>query len=125
MCVCLVRVLGSRGSVNKKDGAEISFGVHLQGQRERCVKERSTGDIILERDVLATAPHQEEAEVLRGFDVEHGQELEFPVGELPSKTPLWSVLRGPRFHDWGRGARVDCERARLRPAAGRFRPLPA
>ena len=72
-------------------------------------EERSAGDFQIEREVIVAAPKQEGAEVLRaapgvyigraegpavahhymlrGFDAEHGQDIEFRVGGLPINMP--------------------------------------
>lgn len=95
--------------------------VVVQGERELREEQRSSGDFILHRDVLAAAPHQEGAEVLRsvpgvyigrsegaavahsymlrGFDAEHGQDIEFRVGGLPINMP--SHIHGQGYADLG------------------------
>jgi iron complex outermembrane recepter protein len=100
---------------------EAPIEVTIQGDRSLRTESRSTGDFKIERDVLAAAPRQEGAEILRsapglyigrgegpavahrymlrGFDSEHGQDIEFRVGGLPINLP--SHLHGQGYADLG------------------------
>lgn len=93
--------------------------VIVQGKRELRTEDRSSSDFRVERDVLAAAPRQEGADVLRtapglyigrgegpamahnymlrGFDSEHGQDIEFRVGGLPINLP--SHIHGQGYSD--------------------------
>lgn len=93
--------------------------VVVKGERELRTEERSVSDFVVERDVLAAAPRKEGAEVLRsapgvyigrsegpavahtymlrGFDAEHGQDIEFVVGGLPINLP--SHIHGQGYAD--------------------------
>ena len=95
--------------------------VTVRGERNLRTEERSAGDFIIERDVLVSSPKQEGAEVLRaapgvyigraegpavahhymlrGFDAEHGQDIEFRVGGLPINMP--SHIHGQGYSDSG------------------------
>ncbi len=95
--------------------------VVVKGKRELREEQRSSSDFLLHRDVLAAAPHQEGADVLRaapgvyigrahgpavahnymlrGFDAEHGQDIEFRVGGLPINAP--SHIHGQGYADLG------------------------
>jgi TonB family protein len=95
--------------------------VTVRGERELRTEERSAGDFRIERDVIAASPRQEGAEVirsapglyigrgegpavahnymLRGFDAEHGQDIEFRVGGLPINLP--SHIHGQGYADLG------------------------
>jgi iron complex outermembrane recepter protein len=95
--------------------------VTVEGERELRREERSVSDFRLRRDVLEAAPSQEGADVLRrapgvymgrgegaaiahsymlrGFDAEHGQDIEFRVGGLPINLP--SHLHGQGYADLG------------------------
>lgn len=98
---------------------ETPIDVTVRGDREVRDEERSAGDFKVERDVLAAAPRQEGAEVLRaapgvyigraegpavahsymlrGFDAEHGQDIEFRVAGLPINMP--SHIHGQGYSD--------------------------
>lgn len=95
--------------------------VTVVGERERRTEVRAISDFRITRDVLAAAPRHEGAEVLRsapglyigrgegasvahsymlrGFDAEHGQDIEFRVGGLPINQP--SHLHGQGYADLG------------------------
>jgi iron complex outermembrane receptor protein len=95
--------------------------VTVVGERERRTETRSSSDFRVTRDVLSAAPRSEGAEVLRtapglyigrgegasvahsymlrGFDAEHGQDIEFKVGGLPINQP--SHLHGQGYADLG------------------------
>jgi len=95
--------------------------VTVRGEREVRTEDRSVSDFRIERDVLVAAPRQEGAEVLRsapgvyigraegpavahnymlrGFDAEHGQDIEFRVGGLPINMP--SHIHGQGYSDLG------------------------
>lgn len=99
--------------------AEAPIEVVVKGERELRREERSVSDFVVEKDVLAAAPRQEGAEVLRsapglyigrsegpavahsymlrGFDAEHGQDIEFVVGGLPINLP--SHIHGQGYAD--------------------------
>ena len=100
-------------------GTDTPIEVTVRGERELRTEQRSVSDYRIERDVLAAAPRQEGAEilraapglyigrgegaavahnyVLRGFDAEHGQDIEFRVGGLPINLP--SHLHGQGYTD--------------------------
>lgn len=109
-----------------KDNADPHFPsepleVTVHGERELRAEERSVSDFKIERDVLASAPRQEGAEILRtapgiyigrgegpaiahkymlrGFDADHGQDIEFRVGGLPINMP--SHIHGQGYSDLG------------------------
>ncbi len=93
--------------------------VTVRGERNLRTEERSAGDFRIEREVIVAAPKQEGAEVLRaapgvyigraegpavahhymlrGFDAEHGQDIEFRVGGLPINMP--SHIHGQGYSD--------------------------
>lgn len=95
--------------------------IEVRGERLLRPKERSASDFIVERELLAAAPHQEGADVLatapglfvargeglavahrymlRGFDAEHGQDIEIEVGGLPINLP--SHVHGQGYADLG------------------------
>jgi TonB family protein len=80
---------------------------------------RATSDFVLERDILASTPHQSAGELLgsapgvyvarpegdavahqiylRGFDAEHGQDIELTVGAVPLNQP--SHIHGQGYAD--------------------------
>ncbi len=96
-------------------------GVVVKGERELREEQRSSADFLLHRDVLAAAPHQEGADMLRsapgiyigrgegpavahnymlrGFDADHGQDIEFRVGGLPINVP--AHIHGQGYADLG------------------------
>ncbi len=98
---------------------EAVIEVTVQGERELRAEERSTSDFTVSRDVLNAAPRQEGAEVLRaapgvyigrgegaavahnymlrGFDADHGQDIEFRVAGLPINLP--SHIHGQGYAD--------------------------
>lgn len=108
---------GQTGDTDQADAPDVI----VKGERELREEQRSSGDFILHRDVLAAAPHQEGADVLRsapgvyigrgegaavahnymlrGFDAEHGQDIEFHVGGLPINMP--SHIHGQGYADLG------------------------
>jgi iron complex outermembrane recepter protein len=95
--------------------------VTVLGQRDARAEQRSVSDFQLDREVLAAAPRSEGAEVLRsapglyigrgegpavahnymlrGFDAEHGQDIELRVGGLPINLP--SHIHGQGYADLG------------------------
>jgi iron complex outermembrane receptor protein len=95
--------------------------VVVHGQRELRTEDRSSSDFRIDHEVLAAAPRKEGADVLlaapgvyigrgeglaiahnymlRGFDAEHGQDIEFRVGGLPINLP--SHLHGQGYSDLG------------------------
>jgi iron complex outermembrane receptor protein len=95
--------------------------VVVQGQRHLRTENRSASDFRIDREILGAAPHQEGAEMLRtapgmyvgraegpavaqnfmlrGFDAEHGQDIEFRVGGIPINLP--SHLHGQGYADLG------------------------
>jgi iron complex outermembrane recepter protein len=98
-----------------------SAEVTVRGERELRTEQRSAGDFEVKREILDTAPRHEGAEtlrtapgltigrgegaavahsyMLRGFDAEHGQDIEFRVGGLPINQP--SHLHGQGYADLG------------------------
>ncbi len=101
----------------KPDEAPIE--VTVRGARALRAEQRSVSDFRLERDVLTAAPRQEGVDVLRaapgvyvgrgegaavahsymlrGFDAEHGQDIEFRVGGIPINLP--SHIHGQGYAD--------------------------
>jgi iron complex outermembrane receptor protein len=101
--------------------AEAPIDVTVHGERELRATDRGASHFRLERDVLDAAPRQEGAEVLRaapgvyiarseglavahryvlrGFDADHGQDIEMKVGGLPVNLP--SHLHGQGYADLG------------------------
>lgn len=95
--------------------------VEVRGERALRTEQRSASDFVLKRQVLNAGPHQEGAEVLttapgvymaraeglavghrymlRGFDADHGQDLELVVGGLPVNLP--SHIHGQGYADLG------------------------
>jgi TonB family protein len=95
--------------------------ITVEGSRELRTEDRSISHFRVSRDVLSAAPRQEGADVLRaapgvytgrgegaavahnymlrGFDAEHGQDIEFRVGGLPINLP--SHLHGQGYADLG------------------------
>jgi hypothetical protein len=95
--------------------------VEVQGERKLRTEDRSISDFKLDREIITAAPHQEGAEMLRsapgvyigraegpaiahhymlrGFDAEHGQDIEFRVGGLPINMP--SHIHGQGYADLG------------------------
>ena len=91
----------------------------VQGQRMQRTEERSISDFSIGRDILRAAPRQEGSDVLRsapgvyigraegpavahnymlrGFDANHGQDIEFRVGGLPVNLP--SHIHGQGYSD--------------------------
>lgn len=83
--------------------------------------ERSSSDVVIGREILAAAPRSEGAEILRsapglylgrgeggsvahnyslrGFDSEHGQDIQFRVGGLPINLP--AHIHGQGYSDLG------------------------
>lgn len=102
-------------------GAAAPTEVTVQGERQLRSDDRSSADFTVGHAVLAAAPRQEGAEVLRtapglyiaraeggavahrymlrGFDADHGQDLEFRVAGLPINLP--SHLHGQGYADLG------------------------
>ena len=100
---------------------EARLDVTVRGEREARTEDRSASDFRIDRDVLIAAPRQEGAEVLRsapgvyigraegpavahnymlrGFDADHGQDIEFRVGGLPINMP--SHIHGQGYSDLG------------------------
>ncbi len=93
--------------------------VTVHGQREPRTESRSAADFHIGRDVLRAGPRQEGVEVLRtapglyigrgegpavaprymlrGFDADHGQDIEFRVGGVPINLP--SHIHGQGYAD--------------------------
>ncbi len=85
----------------------------------RTLPPRASSDFVLERDILTAAPHQTAADLLgaapgmyvarpegdavahqvflRGFDAEHGQDIEFTLGAVPINQP--SQIHGQGYAD--------------------------
>lgn len=100
---------------------EQAIEVTVQGERIATPAPRSTSDYVISAEQLTAAPHQEGAEVLRaapglyigrgeglavahhymlrGFDAEHGQDIEFKVAGLPINLP--SHIHGQGYSDLG------------------------
>lgn len=100
---------------------DVHMQVTVHGERPLRTEQRSASDYYLHREVLQAAPHQEGADVLRaapgvtvfrteglaqahsyslrGFDAEHGQDIEFVVGGLPINLP--SHIHGQGYSDLG------------------------
>jgi len=100
---------------------EEAIEVTVVGERELRSDDRAASDFHVEREILAAAPRSEGAEVLRsapglyigreegaavahsymlrGFDAEHGQDLELRVGGLPINQP--SHVHGQGYADLG------------------------
>lgn len=97
---------GDRGNLEDENVDDATFGASAEVELERLRPEnRGASDIRIERDVLDAAPRNEGAEViraapgvymarrggdavahsysLRGFDAEHGQDIEFRVDGVP------------------------------------------
>lgn len=112
----------AHGHAHKPQGPEVEgvpVEVTVEGARELRPKARSTGDFDLGRDTLLAAPRSEGAEILRsvpglyvgrgegasvahnymlrGFDSEHGQDIEFRVGGVPINLP--SHIHGQGYSD--------------------------
>lgn len=109
------------GTVPSAPVGETPIDVTVRGERELRAENRSMSDFQIDRDVLVAAPRQEGAEVLRsapgmyigraegpavahnymlrGFNAEHGQDIEFRVGGLPINVP--SHLHGQGYSDLG------------------------
>lgn len=102
--------------------AEPAFGATAEVEAEALRRqERAASDFTVERDVLAAAPRQEGADLLRsapgfyvarpagaaiahrilvrGFDAAHGQDLALDVGGLPINQP--SHIHGQGYADLG------------------------
>ncbi len=99
--------------------AHDAVDVTVHGKRQPRTENRSASDFRVTRDVLAAAPRQEGAEMLRsapgvyiaraegpavahrymlrGFDADHGQDIEFRVGGLPVNLP--SHIHGQGYAD--------------------------
>jgi outer membrane receptor protein involved in Fe transport len=95
--------------------------INVQGVRPLRSQHRTSGNFEVEHDVLEAAPRREGADVLktapgltvgrgegpavahsytlRGFDAEHGQDIEFRVGGLPINQP--SHVHGQGYADLG------------------------
>jgi iron complex outermembrane recepter protein len=100
---------------------DVHMQVTVHGERPLRTEQRSASDYFIHREVLQAAPHQEGAEMLRtapgmtvfrteglaqahsyslrGFDAEHGQDIEFVVGGLPINIP--SHIHGQGYSDLG------------------------
>lgn len=100
---------------------ETTIVVTVRGERELRTEERSSSDFTIGRELLAAAPRQDGADVLRstpglyvgrgeglavapnymlrGFDAEHGQDIELRVGGLPINMP--SHIHGQGYSDLG------------------------
>jgi iron complex outermembrane recepter protein len=107
--------------VDPESAGETPEELIVHGERPLRAKVRSSSDYHIERDVIAAAPRAEGAEVLRsapglyigrsrglavghsymlrGFDSEHGQDIEFRVGGLPINLP--SHIHGQGYADLG------------------------
>jgi TonB family protein len=110
---------GAADAASPEPPEPVEVTVHANPLRR--TEHRSSGDFIVTRDVLEAAPRQEGADMLRtapglyigrgegasvahnymlrGFDAEHGQDIEFKVGGLPINAP--SHLHGQGYADLG------------------------
>jgi iron complex outermembrane recepter protein len=108
-------------AVAAKPQAEAPVEVNVHGERRRRSEERTASDFVLHDDVLDAAPRSSGAEVLRavpglylsaaeglavahgyslrGFDAEHGQDIEFRVAGIPVNLP--SHVHGQGYSDLG------------------------
>ncbi len=95
--------------------------VTVVGKKRESVQERAVSDFKITGDIISAAPRQEGAEalrsapgmyigrskgpavahnyMLRGFDAEHGQDIEFKVAGLPINMP--SHIHGQGYADLG------------------------
>lgn len=95
--------------------------VTVVGDHEKREEQRSASDFEVERDIILAAPRHEGAEalrtapglyigraagaavghryMLRGFDADHGQDIEFRVGGLPINQP--AHIHGQGYTDLG------------------------
>jgi TonB family protein len=102
-------------------GAEAPIEVEVEGARAERDEDRGASHFEVQRDVLEAAPTQEGADVLRrapglyigrqegaaiahsymlrGFDADHGQDIEFRVGGLPINQR--SHIHGQGYADLG------------------------
>ncbi|MCA9695729.1 MAG: TonB-dependent receptor, partial [Myxococcales bacterium] len=100
---------------------EAPIDVTVRGERSLRTEDRGASSFTIDRDLLEAAPRQEAAEVLRsapgvyigrgeglavahhymlrGFDAEHGQDIEMRVGGLPVNLP--SHVHGQGYADLG------------------------
>jgi TonB family protein len=95
--------------------------IQVHGERHLRTEQRSASDFVLGREILSAAPRQEGADVLksapgvyvarsegfaiahrymlRGFDADHGQDIELRVAGLPINLP--SHVHGQGYADLG------------------------
>lgn len=95
--------------------------INVQGVRPLRTEQRTSSDFHVDRELIEAAPRREGADVLktapgltvgrgegpavahsytlRGFDAEHGQDIEFRVGGLPINQP--SHVHGQGYADLG------------------------
>jgi|GEM_PF-193078 len=100
---------------------DMHMEVTVHGEKELRSSQRSASDYFLHREILGAAPHAEGVDALRavpglsvfrseglasshsyslrGFDAEHGQDIEFSVGGLPINLP--SHIHGQGYADLG------------------------
>ncbi len=100
---------------------DVHMQVTVHGERPLRTEKRSVSDFFIHREVLGAAPHAEGVDALRaspgltlfrteglavapsyslrGFDAEHGQDIEFIVGGLPINLP--SHIHGQGYADLG------------------------
>ena len=100
---------------------EQAIEITVRGSRELRTETRSSGDFLLDRQLIRAAPRREGADVLlsapgvfvgrgegpavahnymlRGFDAEHGQDIAFRVAGLPINLP--SHIHGQGYADLG------------------------
>lgn len=108
-------------AIDASGGEQAAAEVTIRAERGAHHAERSASDFRITRDVLVAAPRREGADVLmsapgvyvgrgegpavahsymlRGFDAEHGQDIEFEVGGLPINLP--SHIHGQGYADLG------------------------
>ncbi len=113
---------GSKAASPEKKSTSAGFGATATTTTPELRSEtRSVSDFRIKQDLLAAAPRQEGAEILRsapglyigrgegdavahrimlrGFDAEHGQDLELKVGGLPINLP--AHIHGQGYADLG------------------------
>ncbi|MEE2644755.1 MAG: TonB-dependent receptor, partial [Myxococcota bacterium] len=113
--------LEAEDALNDEADEERTPDLIVRARRILRTEERSASDFRIQREIITAAPRQEGAEVLRaapgvyigrgegpavahnymlrGFDAEHGQDIEFRVGGLPINLP--SHIHGQGYSDLG------------------------
>lgn len=115
------RAAGSSAPEAQGSRATAAAEVEVHGERPLRTEQRSASDFVVGRELMQAAPHAEGADVLRttpglymaraeglavghrymlrGFDADHGQDLELRVGGLPINLP--SHIHGQGYADLG------------------------